>query len=136
MPQLIERTPDATTVIEREGRRVTARTLVHDDSVLKANEKLRAEGPLKRGDKLPLVPAGAEVITAFSIPIYWASWLRHKRPDIWHGLHSRDQVDRERAMRILADMHPEWVVTSPRIRAFGGPNIVINRRPENAQQEP
>ena len=133
MVKLVQQGPQSVTVIERDGRRVTARTVVNDDPILEANARLRSEGPLSRGDRIPLGPEGAEVITAFSIPLYWATWLRHKRPDLWFGLHSRDQIDREKAMKTLADLHPEWVVVSPRTRVFGGPNIVIKRKQANAQ---
>lgn len=86
------------------------RTVYHDDEALRKNERLRREGLMVRGTKLPMFD-GQEVQYAFSIPTV-EQYHRMKKdyPDLMQALVSKDASIRIPAARRFAIMKPEWCV--------------------------
>jgi hypothetical protein len=102
------------TKLDNDGTLVV-KTVVNDDDVLESTRALRQAEAMRTGDRAPLAPDGAESIYAFQIePTLWARFKR-EHPDIYHGLHARDQITRERACARLAAMRPQWVTCAPKV---------------------
>jgi hypothetical protein len=102
------------TKLDEDGTLVV-KTVVNDDDVEASTRALRQVEAMRTGDPAPLAPDGAESIYAFQIePTLWARFKR-EHPDIYQGLHARDQITRERACATLAAMRPQWVTCAPKV---------------------
>ncbi len=85
---------------------------VYDDPVLARNKRIRLEGLMAQGQRLPALGHGdsVEVAFAFSIPQDQFARLKRDDPDLLAGLTSTDPEENLKAARRLQLLHPEWSV--------------------------
>jgi hypothetical protein len=114
---IIEQSPTTliTGKLESDGQYVV-KTVVEEQHIIDHTQALKNSKLIVPGkNRAPLQPDGAKVIWWFQAhPLLWK---RHKKkyPDVHAALHSRDQISRELAAKIIASQHPEWIVTAPKI---------------------
>ena len=88
------------------GRQVF-QTIYHDDAALEQNKRIRLDGLMVRGQKLPIIDA--PVSFAFSFPsVERRDAVAARHPDIFADIRSKDQYIRENAARKLSILHPEF----------------------------
>jgi hypothetical protein len=107
--------PEVQVTTEMVDGDLILRSVVQDDQILALNHQVRNDGHVRSGKvQAPGHPKGAKVGYWFQAhPVLWA---RHQRlyPEVHQALHSHDRVSRELAAKIIAEQHPEWVVTKPK----------------------
>lgn len=112
MKKLVERTPYKT-IIEHTDAHVKDRyvyeTKYHDDVALDKNQRLRRDGLMVKGQRLPMFD-GQRVHYAFSIPADRLALYERDNPDFMTELRSKDDAIRMKAGRRLSIEHPEWCV--------------------------
>lgn len=85
----------------------------NNKTIYDKNKKIRESGDLKPGVR-PNIRRDSETVYYFKVnPIQWAHFKR-ERPDLIKGLHSRDQITREKAAADIKSLHPHWVVIAPK----------------------
>lgn len=116
MKEVIHRTPYSRTEVVRDDHDESGQYYFHqivfDDHVLERNKRIRLEGLMHQGQKLPALGHGdsVEVGFAFSIPQDMFARLKRDHPDIMAGLLSKDVEENLKAARRLRILHPEWSV--------------------------
>lgn len=110
MKEVINRTPTGTTTLVRDEHDESGRYYVHqvehDDHILDRNKRIRLEGLMPEGKKVPLI--GDEMRFTFSIPPMQYTRLLKREPDLMRELSGKDHDARIKAARRLSIMHPEW----------------------------
>ena len=112
MKRLIERSKYKTVVEHTDAHNPTRqvyRTVYHDDEALDKNRRLRRDGLMVKGHRLPMFD-GQRVHYAFSIPADQLALFQRDNPDFMTELRSKDDAIRMKAALRLAILHPEWSV--------------------------
>jgi hypothetical protein len=110
--KLMWRTPTSETTIHVDAHnpdRAVIRSREYDKHFLERNKRIRLEGLMKKGQRLPF--DGSEVRYAFSIPPVQHARLRRTDPDIIAMLDSKDIEENLKGAQRLAMLHPEWLIT-------------------------
>lgn len=122
--RLLDRTPTSETHAKVEDGKLFVSTRIHNDHVIANNLAHRNAKTLRQGAHVPVLPDGNELIYHLQVdPEEW-SRFRRSHHDLVKDLHSRNQIDRERAAARIAALHPEWVSSSPRIFSAPGRNLL------------
>ena len=99
-----------------EDGKVIVKSVSYDDQILASNKAHRLnQSRLSGKHDFPFHPKGAKISYHFQAPA--DLWIREKRqfPELFAALHSRHHMDRELAAQVIAQAHPEWVITSPKV---------------------
>jgi len=110
------RTPTSKTDLVRDehgpGDRheeVHVHTTIYDDEHLERNKRIRLEGLLPKGRKIPVLD-GADIQFAFSIPPIAYQLLLKKEKELLSQINDRDASIREKAARQFAIKYPQYCI--------------------------
>ena len=78
-----------------------------NDDLHDRNQRIRLEGLMQRGQRLPLMD-GAEATHCFSIPVDEWALLKRDYPDLVSGLESKDIEENNKAAERLRILKPHW----------------------------
>jgi len=115
MYKLIDQSPSHQKGYLLDDGRMVVKTVSFDDACIANTRAHRQNESVRTGDKFA-PHDGARIIYHFQAE--QSSWdvFKRTRPDLHDGIHSPDQIIRERAAATVAALHPEWVVAAPNAR--------------------